>query len=74
MRTLFTDRYNSLCHFIFGAMSYKFFIIIPLFLLYQSFECIYLHYLGKKDINLLVDVSEFFIGYIVCLILYRNIV
>lgn len=74
MRKLFTDRYNSFFHFLFGILAYKFFIIIPLFLLYQSVESIYFYHLGKRDDNLLVDISEFFIGYALSLILYRIIV
>ena len=73
MRKLFADRYNSFFHFLFGILSYKIFIIIPLFLMYQSIESIYLYYLGKKDVNLLIDLSEFFIGYFITLILYRII-
>ena len=74
MRKLFTDRYNSFFHFLFGVLSYKIFIIIPLFLAYQSIEFIYLYYLGKRDDNLLIDLLEFFIGYFITRILYHIIV
>lgn len=74
MRKLFTDRYNSFFHFLFGVLSYKIFIIIPLFLTYQSIEFIYLYYLGKRDDNLLIDLLEFFIGYFITRILYHIIV
>lgn len=74
MRKLFTDRYNSFFHFLFGVLSYKIFIIIPLFLTYQSIEFIYLYDLGKRDDNLLIDLLEFFIGYFITRILYHIIV
>ena len=63
MRKLFTDNYNSFFHFIFGVLSYKFFIIIPFFLLYQFSESLYFYYLGHKDSNIIIDLLEFFIGY-----------
>jgi hypothetical protein len=71
MRNLFKDKYNSLFHFLFGILSYKFFIIIPLFILYQSLESLYFFYLGKIDENLIIDLSEFFIGYSICLMLNK---
>jgi hypothetical protein len=71
MRKIFTDKINSFFHFLFGTLSYNFFIIIPIFLLYQSIESMYLYNLGIKDYNLLIDISEFFIGYLSGAILYR---
>jgi len=35
MRKIFTDKYNSLKHFVLGVLSYYYQFIIPLFLLYQ---------------------------------------
>lgn len=72
MRTLFSDNYNSLFHFIFGVMSYKFFIIIPIMMFYQIGEYLYLFYLGYRDSNIFIDLSEFFIGYL--LVYIYNIV
>ena len=54
-RELFTDGWNSLWHVIFGALSIRFFIIIPIFVIYQL-----IHY---KDTNLFIDLAEFFIGF-----------
>jgi hypothetical protein len=41
-------------HFIFGMTAYKFPIIILLFLLYQYYQ--------PSDINVPIDILEFFIG------------
>ena len=54
MRGIFTDRWNSTWHFIFGMTAYKFPIIILLFLLYQYYQ--------PGDINAPIDILEFFIG------------
>lgn len=72
MRALFSDNYNSLFHFIFGIMSYKYVFIVPIMLLYQQSERLILCYLGSKDSNILIDLSEFFIGYLLVYI-YQNI-
>ena len=71
MRELFTDHYNSLFHFIFGFLSYKFLGIMPLFLIYQSFEYLYFNYLQKNDKNFRIDLFEFFIGYFIASILFN---
>jgi hypothetical protein len=65
MRKIFTDKYNSLKHFVFGVLSYYYQFIIPLFLLYQSLESYYIVYNNKKDENIIIDVTEFIIGYFV---------
>ena len=54
MRGIFTDRWNSTWHFIFGMTAYKFPIIVLLFLLYQYYE--------PGDMNVPIDTLEFFIG------------
>ena len=69
MRQLFVDNYNSIFHVFFGIIANRFFIIVPLFLLYQSLEALYFYYNEKKDENLVIDVAEFFIGYFVGLII-----
>ena len=56
-RKLFTDGWNSFFHFIFGVISVKYKIIIILFLLYQFYD--------YNDVNLFVDIAEFFIGFII---------
>lgn len=56
-RTLFNDSYNSLAHVGLGALSTYFSFIIPMFLSYQMFEYV------KKSDDLVVDVSEFAIGF-----------
>ena len=55
-RELFTDGWNSFWHVIFGALSIRFFFIIPIFVIYQL-----IHY---QDKNLFIDLTEFFIGFI----------
>ena len=65
MRKIFTDKYNSLIHFVLGVLSYYYQFIIPLFLLYQILESYYIVYNNKKDENIIIDVTEFIIGYFV---------
>lgn len=60
-RELFTDGWNSFVHIFLGIISVRFHIIIPFFLLYQL-----IHY---NDMNLFIDISEFFIGFIISRIL-----
>ena len=72
MRKLFTDSYNSLFHFVFGIISYKFFIVMPLFLLYQFSETLYFYYLGFEDSNIIIDILEFYTGYFLYCILDRK--
>ena len=62
MRYIFTDKWNSFWHALFGFISLYFPIIIPLFLLYQFSE-------GGK--NLPIDITEFVIGLLLSL-LFRH--
>jgi hypothetical protein len=54
-RLIFTDKWNSIWHFVFGKISLKFWLIIPIFLIYQFI----LYY----DYNSIIDTVEFGIGY-----------
>jgi uncharacterized protein YqhQ len=54
-RELFTDGWNSFWHVLFGILSIRFFIIIPIFVIYQLTDI--------HDNNLFVDLTEFFIGF-----------
>jgi len=54
-RRIFTDGWNSMWHFIFGLLAVKFTLLTPLFVAYQ--------FLDVTDINLPVDIYEFFLGY-----------
>ena len=60
-RNLFTDGVNSFWHALLGALSVRFFIIMPGFFMYQLIDL--------DDVNLFVDLLEFFIGYIVAYLL-----
>ena len=60
-RKLFTDGWNSFWHVFLGIISVRFHIIIPIFIVYQLID--------YKDINLFIDISEFFIGFIVSFLL-----
>lgn len=64
MRGIFTDGYNSFFHFIFGMLSYKYNSIIFIMILYQTFEYLYFSYLGFDDSDIIVDLFEFFTGYL----------
>ena len=55
MRPLFTDGWNSFWHVFFGVLAIHFYIIIPVFVLYQLIDW--------YDVNMMIDLSEFFIGY-----------
>ena len=55
-RRLFTDGYNSFWHFVFGIVSIYYMFVIPLFILYQLID--------PYEINIMVDITEFAIGYI----------
>jgi hypothetical protein len=59
-RYIFTDKFNSLAHFVLGTLSIRFPILIFLFLFYQI-----VGFLIKKD-DFLIDVSEFILGIITC--------
>ena len=69
-RNLFTDRFNSALHLVFGLATIFFPLIMPFFLLYQSLNSFYSYANGKKDTNLLVDLAEYFIGYLVAVMSY----
>lgn len=60
-RKLFTDGWNSFWHVFFGVIAVRFSIAIPIFIIYQL-----IHY---NDVNLMVDIVEFFIGFFVSRIL-----
>jgi len=55
MRKLFNDGYNSLWHFLFGILAYHYWIIIVIFVAYQLMD--------PTEENVLIDLTEFFIGY-----------
>ena len=54
-RLIFTDKWNSLWHFVFGKISLQVWLIITIFLIYQFI----LYY----DYNSIIDTVEFGIGY-----------
>ena len=62
-RPLFTDGINSFWHVVFGMISYYCIFIIPLFVLYQLKDI--------HDVNLFVDLAEFFIGLVLVIILHN---
>ena len=57
MRNILADGFNSFWHVAFGFMAVWLWWIAPVFLIYQLLE--------KKDKNLLVDLTEFTLGYAV---------
>jgi hypothetical protein len=59
-RKLFTDGYNSFWHVLFGILSIRFLILIPIFVIYQL--------MNLYDINLFIDLLEFFIGLFISII------
>jgi hypothetical protein len=59
MRVIFTDGFNSLSHFIFGMLGVYCWPILPLYIIYQ--------YMDINETNVRIDLVEFFIGYMVCL-------
>ena len=63
MRDLFTDKFNSMWHFLFGVLSAFFPLILPLFVIYQ--------YKDINEKNLRIDLSEFFVGFILCVSLIK---
>ena len=64
MRDLFTDGWNSVWHFVFGIIGFYFGWVVLLFFLYQLKT--------PKDINLIIDISEFAIGYFLIWTLYER--
>ena len=63
-RPLFTDGWNSFWHFAFGLMAIRYIIIMPIFIAYQ---CIDIY-----EENILIDLSEFFIGFGIGYVLDRS--
>jgi len=59
MRPVFTDGLNSFWHVLFGVFAVKYDILIILFTLYQ--------FMDMGEMNMKVDLAEFFIGYLVAL-------
>ena len=67
-RSIGADGFNSFWHFVFGILAFKFPIIIVLFVLYQL-------YTDWNNINLYVDLSEFFLALgLVYIIKYLGII
>lgn len=64
-RFLFTDGWNSFWHLIFGIMSYFDSRVTVIFLIYQLIDF--------TDKNLAIDVSEFTIGFMLCLFFFRKV-
>ena len=62
-RPLFTDGWNSFWHVIFGIIAVRYLFIMPIFIAYQLID-IY-------EVNLFVDLAEFFVGFFVAWILVR---
>ena len=60
-RPLFTDGYNSFYHVVFGMMSVWFWWIAPIFIAYELKD--------YKDQNLLIDLAEFFFGWVFMVLL-----
>ena len=54
-RQLFTDGWNSFWHVVFGILAIRYIIIMPIFVIYQ--------FIDIYEKNLLVDLTEFFIGF-----------
>ena len=54
-RHLFTDKYNSVFHFLFGVIAFQSSIVIPIFIIYQ--------FRHKYNENTIIDILEFLIGY-----------
>jgi hypothetical protein len=57
MRSLFTDGWNSIWHVVFGILAIYIPFIIPVFVIYQVIDW--------YDENMMIDLLEFFIGYVV---------
>uniref|UniRef100_A0A6C0AN36 Uncharacterized protein n=1 Tax=viral metagenome TaxID=1070528 RepID=A0A6C0AN36_9ZZZZ len=59
VRNLWTDGWNSFWHFIFGALTFYFPVILIMFLLYQAFAN-----KGLYEKNVTTDLLEYFLGMI----------
>ena len=55
VRLIFTDKWNSFWHVVFGILAVRLWWITPIFLVYQ--------FVLKYDENSIIDTAEFFIGY-----------
>jgi hypothetical protein len=53
-RPLFTDGWNSFWHLCFGCLAVKMYVLIPNFIMYQLID--------YTDVNLWIDLAEFFLG------------
>jgi len=62
MRDFFTDKFNSVSHFILGILAAFCSLILPLFVIYQ--------YVTFNE-NVRVDLSEFFLGFIVSILFIK---
>ena len=56
-RNFFTDGWNSAWHLIFGMLAVKLGWLMPVFIFYQ--------FLDETDANMVVDILEFLVGYVV---------
>ena len=56
-RLPFTDGFNSLSHFVFGVLAFYWYIIIPIFIIYQLKDI-------WTDKNVFIDILEFILGFI----------
>lgn len=62
MRDFFTDKFNSIWHFILGILAPFCSLILPVFIIYQY---------ATFNENVRVHLSEFFLGFIVCISLIK---
>lgn len=62
MRYIGTDGWNSFWHLFFGIIASKINILIPVFIIYQLLDI--------HNKNTMVDILEFFIGFVIGLILF----
>ena len=62
MRDFFTDKFNSMWHFILGILAAFCSLILPLFVIYQY---------ATFNENVRVDLSEFFLGFIVSILFIK---
>ncbi len=53
-RPLFTDGWNSFWHLCFGCLALQMYVLIPNFIMYQLID--------YTDVNLWIDLAEFFLG------------
>ena len=55
-RVMFTDGWNSMCHFVFGLFAVKYPIFVSVFIVYQ--------FLNIYEVNVFVDILEFLVGHV----------